>query len=226
MGIALEPPDSVRSSPKIASCTTTARFENQPSEAASPCTSSPKQLPAISSLAFFAASELDSATRVVASHSLRHHPTHAASRGCSRRGTFEWCCVLGVVQLRVGEQQLPSDNIPLRVRFRCRRECSDLLEWRIWRGEPAFICGRWCGRLIALRAVKLWSGLGRGQRQCYYLSVGGRVPGFERTAPVYHEEPKPNFGETFDSLKDVFEAIVKDEGDHVLTMKDCRGEQQ
>ena len=60
----------------------------------------------------------------------------------------------------------------------------------------------------------------------YYLSVGGRVPGFERTAPVYHEEPKPNFGETFDSLKDVFEAIVKDEGDHVLTMKDCRGEQQ
>jgi ubiquinol oxidase len=58
----------------------------------------------------------------------------------------------------------------------------------------------------------------------YYLSVGGSVPSFARTAPIFGEEPQPNYGDTFSSLLDVFEAIVKDEADHVLTMKVSRGE--
>jgi len=58
----------------------------------------------------------------------------------------------------------------------------------------------------------------------YYLSVGGNVPGFAPTAPIHGEEPRPHYGDSFENLRDVFEAIVKDEADHVLTMKECRGE--
>jgi ubiquinol oxidase len=58
----------------------------------------------------------------------------------------------------------------------------------------------------------------------YYLSVGGMVPGFARTAPIFGEEPRPNYGDTMETLLDVFEAIIKDEADHVLTMKASRGE--
>eukprot|EP00966_Prymnesium_polylepis_P078947 1829756-Prymnesium_polylepis.1 len=58
----------------------------------------------------------------------------------------------------------------------------------------------------------------------YYLSVGGEVPGFARTAPIFGEPPTPNFGDSFESLRDVFRAIIKDEADHVLTMKVSRGE--
>ena len=39
------------------------------------------------------------------------------------------------------------------------------------------------------------------------------MPGFERTAPVFRDEPAPGYGDTFCSLKDVFEAIVCDESD-------------
>ena len=59
----------------------------------------------------------------------------------------------------------------------------------------------------------------------YYLSVGGSVEGFPRTAPIFGEEPKPKYGDSFENLGDVFRAIVKDEADHVLTMKLSRGEQ-
>jgi len=58
----------------------------------------------------------------------------------------------------------------------------------------------------------------------YYLSIGGSVPGFERAAPIFGKEPQANYGDTFESLLDVFEAIVKDEAEHVLTMKVSRGE--
>lgn len=58
----------------------------------------------------------------------------------------------------------------------------------------------------------------------YYLSVGGKVPGFARTAPIFGEEPKPDYGDSFKSLGDVFRAIIKDEADHVLTMKISRGD--
>ena len=51
------------------------------------------------------------------------------------------------------------------------------------------------------------------------------MPGFERTAPVFRDEPAPGYGDTFCSLKDVFDAIVCDESDHVLTMKAARGEE-
>lgn len=60
----------------------------------------------------------------------------------------------------------------------------------------------------------------------YYLSVGGEVAGFARVAPVYGDEPRAGYGDELTSLKDVFEAIVRDEADHVLTMRASRGDTQ
>ena len=59
----------------------------------------------------------------------------------------------------------------------------------------------------------------------YYLSVGGEVPGFSRSAPFLgQEEPVPGYGDRFESLGDVFRAIIKDESDHVVTMKAARAD--
>ena len=58
----------------------------------------------------------------------------------------------------------------------------------------------------------------------YYLSMGGKVAGFERTAPLIGEEPVPGYGSSLSSLKDVFNAIRKDESDHVIAMRASRGE--
>lgn len=73
---------------------------------------------------------------------------------------------------------------------------------------------------VPLVARKYYNSVG------YYLSVGGKVDGFERTAPLFGDEPRPNYGDTFTSLKDVFDAVIRDEAEHVLTMKATRGESQ
>ena len=57
------------------------------------------------------------------------------------------------------------------------------------------------------------------------MSVGGEVAGFSRVAPAYGDKPRAGYGDTLVSLKDVFEAIVRDEAEHVLTMRASRGEQ-
>ena len=54
--------------------------------------------------------------------------------------------------------------------------------------------------------------------------MGGKVAGFERTAPLIGEEPVPGYGSSLSSLKDVFNAIRKDESDHVIAMRASRGE--
>ena len=50
------------------------------------------------------------------------------------------------------------------------------------------------------------------------------MAGFERTAPLIGEEPVPGYGSSLTSLKDVFNAIRKDESDHVIAMRASRGE--
>ena len=49
------------------------------------------------------------------------------------------------------------------------------------------------------------------------------MAGFERTAPLIGEEPVPGYGSSLSSLKDVFNAIRKDESDHVIAMRAPRG---
>lgn len=59
----------------------------------------------------------------------------------------------------------------------------------------------------------------------YYLSIGGEVPGFKRSAPFLdQEEPVPGYGDRLQTLGDVFRAIIKDESNHVVTMKAARAD--